>query len=201
MRATVTWPPLPDETDGDLVDATRAQGFDNVDGGLPAGVDASIGSAGYGKGASGNGVALVLEIAEHTINDLASLIALGVALKSVVRRITSARRREPVDADAGALSAIAAAHSDRLRADPSRWGHARTVPLTTDGSVGTDMRDVWAATFVDFQIGLTEVVFLSSTTRYLGTATVASEWLAGLDGGRVRSDAELEGSLAASFVN
>jgi hypothetical protein len=195
MRATIAWGTRPEETDGDIVYLDRAAGFDLDEGEFPAGVVPHIGDATIGKGASGPGVALVLEIAEHALNDVASLIGLGIALRAAVRRISGRREGQPAGADAVALAAIAAAESERLFAHPESWWHVRTVPLTTDGSLGTDMRDVWASTFINDSVGVVEVVFTSSTTRYLGSVSVASEWA----GDHIRSDAELATMLASRF--
>jgi hypothetical protein len=50
-----------------------------------ADVDVSVASGRFGKGAAGLDVALVFDVAEHLVNDTASLIALGYALRSSTR--------------------------------------------------------------------------------------------------------------------
>lgn len=197
-RVVITWGAGPDEMEGDELIVARATGFapeDLEDITAPPGVGISVEEASVGKGASGTGIGLVLEIAEHVINDAASLIALGYFARSLISKIANRRGNQPANASPTALAALAAAETSSLVDAPHGWYHARTVPLTTDGSSGTDMRDVWASAFVDDSRGVIHVVFSSSTTRQLGVAVVGREWFFDGAAGHIRSDAELAAIL------
>jgi hypothetical protein len=198
MRLEVVWTPVDQELDGDVVIVEHAVGFDREslnEVALPAGVSVTAGAAGYGKGAAGTGVALILEVAEHAVNDVGSLVGIGIALRSLLRHIAQRRARPPAAANAASLASLAAARTTQIHDAPDRWYHSRTVPLTTDGSVGTDMRDVWASTFVNETTGTSIVVFSSSTTRHLGSVTVPIEWWFNGIEGRVRTDDELRAAF------
>jgi hypothetical protein len=197
-RIAITWGADPRELEGDQLIVARAIGFspeDLEDVTVPPGIGIRIEEASVGKGASGTGVGLILEIAEHIINDAAGLIALGYFARSMIDKVSNRRGRQPADASPTALAALAAAETPSLVEAPEGWYHARTVPLTTDGSCGTDMRDVWASAFVDESRGVVHVVFSSSTTRQLGVAVVGQEWFFDGSAGRIRSDAELAAVL------
>lgn len=201
MRLDVTWGAREAEQHEDRLLVERAIGF-GVDELSPASgladVDVSVAPGSFGKGAAGLGVALVFDVAEHLVNDTASLIALGYALRSCIAKISRRREQKPAGASAESLAALSASEAPSIVDDPDSWRYLRTVPLTTDGSIGTDMRDVWASTFLNEPQGLLQVVFSSATTRQLGTAIVATEWCAG-PGGHIRTDAELAQNLRAWF--
>jgi hypothetical protein len=202
MRLDVTWGATEAEQRQDRLLVALVVGFGVDELGPAAGladVDVSIEPGSVGKGAAGLGVALVLKVAEHVATDTASLVTLGYALRSCIERISRGRRRGPACASGEALAALSASGTPSIVDEPESWRYARTVPLTTDGSVGTDMRDVWASTFLNDSQGLLQVVFSSATTRYLGTAIVATEWCAE-SGGHIRTDAELAGDLRAGFL-
>jgi len=196
MAVEVIWGPVDGERDADVVRLDRAVGFDAE---ILNSVDArsSVVAGGYGKGASGSGVGLAFQVAEHVLGDTASLVGLGLAVRALVARVSERRGSRPNGATADALAAVAAASEQAIAGDPARWHYARTVPLTTDGSAGTDMRDVWASAFEDQDRGIVQVVFLSSTTRYLGTAVVPVEFHMGA--GQLRTDEQLRESFGAWF--
>lgn len=202
MHFEVVWAPEPSELNGDVVRVDRATGMDGElfrDLEAPRGTVLTAGHAGYGKGASATGVALILEVAEHAVNDLASLIGIGYALRALIKKVSDRRERPPVGASAEALTALAATAGADIVASPDDWYHGRTIPLTTDGSAGTDIRDVWASTFVNEARGLVYVVFSSSTTRYLGSALVPTEWWFDGAEGVLRTDDQLANTLKAWF--
>jgi len=202
MHLEVMWGAQEAELDGGAPLLDRAVGLavaDLAEIPLPPNTSARAASGGIGKGASGTGVGVVVEIAEHTVNDLASLIGIGYALRALVSRISQHRESAPASASASSLGVLAAAETPALAEDADAWYYARTVPLTTDGSVGTNMRDVWAAAFVNERRGLVRLAFYSSTTRYLGSAMVGTEWVFDGSDGHTRSDAQLAESLNSWF--
>jgi hypothetical protein len=145
MRLEILWGAEQDELDGDQLMVERATAFaaeDLAEMNVLPDVAVSVGDGSIGKGAAGTGVALILEVAEHVVADVASLIGIGYALRDLIRRVSGRRGREPAGASALSLAALAAAETPAIAADPDAWYHSRTVPITTDGSVGTDMRDV-----------------------------------------------------------
>jgi hypothetical protein len=73
-------------------------------------------------------------------------------------------------------STNAAAEAPALGDDARSWYHTRTVPLTTDGSSGTDMRDVWASAFLHES---RESCRLCSRPRLLGIWAQQSSQLSG----------------------
>jgi hypothetical protein len=202
MRLEVVWAPEHSELDGDIVHVDRAIGLDRdvlSDVNAPEGTVLTVGDAAYGKGAAGTGVALILEVAEHAVNDVASLIGIGYALRALITTVSKRRERPPVGASAETLAAIAAAKASDVVASPGDWYHARTTPLTTDGSAGTDIRDVWVSAFANEAQGRVYAVFSSSTTRYLGSAVVPTEWWFDGADGVVRTDDQLADAFRAWF--
>jgi hypothetical protein len=202
MDLQILWGAQEAELDGDMPVLDRAIGLRGADfeqAPLPPGTRARPTTGGIGKGASGTGVGLALEIAEHAINDIASLIGIGYALRALISRVSHARGQGPAGANAEGLTALAAAETMAIAEGPDEWYHTRTVPLTTDGSVGTDMRDVWAAAFVSESLGHVQLAFYSSTTRYLGSAVVAMEWFFDGSEGVLRSDGDLAHVLDSWF--
>jgi hypothetical protein len=205
VRFEVTWSAEEAELEGDVVALDRARGLtvDDVEAlsaEAPAEATLTTSRGGLGKGASGTGVSLVLEIAEHAVNDVASLIGIGYALRALISKISDRRDRHPGGANDATLTALAAAETAAIADAADDWYHTRTVPLTTSGESGTDLRDVWASTFLSESRGVIEIVFLSPTTRHLGTATVAAEWFSHGDGGHLRTDAELAEALAIGLT-
>jgi hypothetical protein len=203
MQLDVTWGASEVELDYDVVVIERAVGLaaqdlSNAD--VPPGITVRSAPGSVGKGASGPGIALVLEVAEHVINDVGGLIGIGVALRGLISKISKRRGAKPAGASALSLAALAAAATPAISDAPESWYHTRTVPLTTDGTVGTDMRDVWASAFLQESRGVVQLVFSSSTTRYLASATIATEWYFDGATGRVRSDEELAAQLSAWFT-
>jgi hypothetical protein len=202
MRLEVVWAASQDELDGDLVIVGRAVGLrlgDLADLDLPLGVTLRASEASIGKGAVGTGVGAVFEVAEHALNDVASLIGVGYVIRALISRVTQRRGGRPAGASAMSIAALAAADSERIVGTPVAWRHTRTVPLTTDGSLGTDVRDVWVSTFLNETEGIVHLAFYSSTTRYLGSATVCTECYVDGSTGRVRTDDELANGLDAWF--
>jgi hypothetical protein len=178
VRLTVTWPAdqhteIDFDGRGDVVALSRAAGLTAED--LEALKDErfTAEAASIGKGAAGTGVGLVLEMAEHVINDAASLAALGALLRAAIKRVSARRKRGPAVVSPDALSALAADHAgDSL---PTEARYVKTVLLNGDEGMGTDERDVWAVCFAeDFQ--LTHVIFMSPTGLALGYVRVPTEW-------------------------
>jgi hypothetical protein len=193
MRLEVVWGVREPETDGDVVYLDRVVGFapDDVEalrGDLPEG-RLTVEPGGVGKGASGPGVALVFEVAEHVVNDTAGLIGIGVALREVILRVSKRRGRRPAIANEAALGALAAAEAANQLAG-ARYAH--TVPLNVDPGVGTDERDVWAACFDVWEEGLVYVIFMSPSGLVLGQVRVPTEAFMDGDKYRMRSPEEIE---------
>lgn len=125
-----------------------------------------------GKGASGSGVALVLEVAEHVVNDTASLLAVGEVLRRIIKRTSERRGRTPSILDPVALGAVVTTYvADHVDAVGQPW----VAPLNVDPGIGTDARDVWAASFDDPGAGLLHVVYLSPSGLGLGYVRVPVE--------------------------
>jgi hypothetical protein len=172
MRLDVVWVPAPNERDGDRVSIARASGFEAAalaEVVVPRGVTVKVGRGGYGKGAEGSGIALILEVAERVLVDGAAFYAVGQALKTLVHGISDRRHGHPAAADAMSLAALAAVDSETIAEHPEQWLHARTIPLTSDGSIGMASTDIWASVFLNDARDLMHVVFASSSTRYLGS--------------------------------
>jgi hypothetical protein len=193
VRLEVIWGVTEPETDGDVVYLDRVVGFGPTDiealrGQLAEG-RLTVEPGGVGKGASGPGVALVLEVAEHVVNDVAGLIGVGLALRQAIRRISERRGRSPAIANEQALGALAAAEAAN-QLTGARYVH--TVPLNVDPGVGTDERDVWAACFDRWDVGLVHVIFMSPSGLVLGQVRVPAE--AFMDGAeyRMRSPQDIE---------
>lgn len=125
-----------------------------------------------GKGASGPGIAIVVEI-ERFATDTASLIVIGTALLALVRRLRTRFGREPVVEDLTTLGALAAA-----AAPEGLTGHrfVATVPVTASPGVGTNDSDIWASCFKGpDDVGMATVVFMSPSGMCLGVARVPAE--------------------------
>lgn len=166
---------------------SRAAGFTAED--LKALKDDRFSAEGgsIGKGAAGTGVALVLEMAEHVLNDAASLAALGALLRAAVKRVSARRKRGPAVASPDALAALAAYHARESLPDEARY--VKTVLLNGDPGMGTDERDVWAVCFAEhFQ--LAHVIFTSPTGLGLGYVRVPTEWY--VEGGELRTRGEAD---------
>lgn len=176
MKLSAVWGVAEDETDGDRVD------LDSLDGLRPADLadlerDLELGPltvapGSVGKGASGPGAALIIEVAERVLNDTASLLALGAGLHALIQRVTARRKKPPAILDANALGSLAA-HYARDVAGHMRY--VKTVALNVQEEIGTDELDVWAACFDDSDAGAVLVVFLSPTGMWLGQVRVPTE--------------------------
>ncbi len=201
MHLDVTWPAGEAELDTrGAVRVNQAVGFDAEELESVPGAKVQVAQGSFGKGAAGTGVALVLELSEHVLNDTASLIAVGTALRVLIARISQRRGRNPASGSPHTFAALAAAGTPAIADGPASCSYVRTVPLTTSGSAGTDMRDVWASTFENPTQGLLQVVFSSGTTRYLGTVAIGTEWYSDVSGGHFRSDAALAEIVDAWFT-
>jgi hypothetical protein len=132
-----------------------------------------------GKGASGPGVALVLEVL-GAVDGLATLWSTGRLLVKFITRVRGKFGHGPTIEDPDTLGAIAAvvvvgdeAPSPALLQD---LRYVTTVPLTVGPRVGTDARDIWASVFaLPDEIGGANVVFMSPTGLSLGSVRVPSE--------------------------
>jgi hypothetical protein len=153
----------------------------------------------HGKGAAGTGVGLALEVAEHVVNDLAGLIALGVAARGLIVKVSARRGRSPQVANHLMLQALAAASTNVLNEAPDDWVAVRTVPLTTDGLSGTDLTDVWVSVFEQPAESRLCLVFMTPTTRYLGTVLVGKAWHFDGENGHDRTDEQLARLLSHAF--
>jgi hypothetical protein len=158
---------------GDVVAVSRAVGLTADDLGSQPDDRFTVEQGSIGKGSAGTGVGLVLEVAEHVINDAASLAALGALLRAAIKRVSAQRQREPAVANPDALAALAADHVRESL--PSEARYVKTVLLNGDPHTGTDQRDVWAVCFAeDFQ--LAHVICMSPTGLALGYVRVPTEW-------------------------
>lgn len=136
----------------------------------------SIRSGGVGKGASGAGATLVM-VLERVINDTASLIAVGVALRHIIERIRAKRGSDPIVTDPVTLAALAVAGADdTIRERLAGCVFRQTLPLTVslEQSVGTDDRDVWVSCFANYDVGFVVAIFISPSGLVLGTSIVPS---------------------------
>lgn len=192
VRLTVNWRPVELETDHDQIFLDRVRGFDEPLAKLRQAVpDANTGIAGgeRGKGASAVAVATWLEISERVLNDVASLIEVGLALKLFIEAVSPSRGR-PVLIDSRGLAALAAARA----ADELAKGayYSRTVPLTTSGEAGTDERDVWAVCFDQPDLGRAYVVFMSPSGLVLGALAVPVEMVYDDEEWITRTEAQID---------
>jgi hypothetical protein len=135
----------------------------------------------------GPGVGLVLEIAERVIQDVGTLVGLGLGLREIIKLVSQRRGRPPALLNSPALAAVAAASAPDELAGTS---HLRTAPLSVDGAVGTDERDVWASCFEDVEEGFVHVIFLSPSGLLLGHVHVPLEMY--FDGAELRRRTEEE---------
>ncbi|SRR6266540_482705 len=132
-----------------------------------------------GVGAAGFGIVVVLQVAEHIVNDLGSWVGLGLALRELIKwRVTKTKRSVTVT-DEKTLGAIAAS------ALPSAWLEDLSVtdyqgsqPLFGRAPpgpnwIGTDERDMWVATFK--RPGDAIFIYLSPTGTVLAYVRVPSQ--------------------------
>jgi hypothetical protein len=192
VELTITWDAQArTETDGDRVFVERAEGLQPADlEQLQATTDLgsfSVRDGSVGKGAAGPGVAVVFEIAEHVVNDVASLIALGAALRAAIKWVSERRKKPPAIISPEALAALAADHA---HGDLAGTYYIKTVPLNVSEGVGTDERDVWAACFDQPEAGVVHVIFISPSGRVLGHVRVPAEIY--IEGASVRRRSEAE---------
>ncbi len=182
---------------GDAGDPAEALGLspseiDDLTKDFPQGTRLSLRRGSVGKGAAGTGAAIIFELAEHILNDTASLIAVGLALRAVIRRTRERGRVNPT-ADAEALGPLAAAEGGATRLLGTRFVGvvpitASVLPGTTHPAAGTDARDIWAACFQqESRDGI--VIFMSPTGLRLGIVGVPAEFGALPDGGSGFRDA------------
>ncbi len=169
-----------DEYDGNRVDISqvpglREQDLHEVQELLPRTV-LSTEPGEVGRGASGPGATLVIDVIERTVNDTASLLAWGAALLAVIRRLRRRHARTVNLDDPGTVAAVAAAQvltlHDRLRG--SRF-ISSTCLGGGDPRMGTDARDVWVSTFATDD-GWWLMLFSSPTGLVLGEVAVPAEW-------------------------
>ena len=184
-RLEINWRPARAETNGDTVFLDKVGDLSAELADLQsasAGSFATLGQGSHGKGASGAALLTAWEVAEHLLNDTASLIALGYALRDFIRRVTERRGKPPGLINAEALTALAAAAAaDEL----DGAYHVKTVPLNVDEGVGTDERDVWAVVFDDPDRGRIFLVLMSPSGLGLGALPVPVEWY--FDEGELRT--------------
>jgi hypothetical protein len=171
VQLRATWGAFESELENEVVALSHARGFDKASlaqARRELKADVSLEPGSVGKGAAGYGISLVVQVAEHVLTDMAALLALGAALRNVIRRVSATRDRAPAVLDEIALAAVAADEiADRLA--EARW--VGTVPITARPGVGTDDRDVWAVCFSDAS-GLAIVVFVSPSGAVLSVQDV-----------------------------
>lgn len=172
----ITWPAAAQETDGDRIFLDRVVGLQAEDLQALPQVScvrrAAVRDGAVGKGASGPGVVLVLEVVERVVQDLSGLVGLGLALREIIRLVSHRRGNPPALLNEAALAALAAASAAE---ELDGTYYLRTIPLSVDGTAGTDERDVWASCFEAPEEGAVHVVFLSPTGLVLGHVRVPVE--------------------------
>lgn len=169
---------VPGVRDEDMVELTRM---------LPtARLSRRAGS--IGKGASGPGASLVIEIAERILNDGASLLAYGAVLFEVIAWLKRRHGKSVNLNDPVTVAAVAAAQSSSLEHELVGSSYIGTVCITGGGpGLGVDARDVWASSF-SLADGWALVIFSSPSALILGHVKIPSEY----DGnGRVRAPEEI----------
>jgi len=188
--ATAEYVTLPIGESLDVVEVTGMADIELAEASKPfaggAAISAEVSS--QGKGASGPGIAIVVEI-ERFATDTGSLIAIGSALFALVRRLRTRFGREPVVEDLTTLGALAAA-----AAPEGLTGHrfVATVPVTASPGVGTNDSDIWASCFKGpDDEGMATVVFVSPSGMCLGTVKVPAETYRNGDGAHRRSAEDL----------
>lgn len=151
-----------------------------------ADIDAVVSS--QGKGASGPAAAVVV-VVEHVLGDTASLIGIGVALRSLIRKIRNRFGHDPVMEDRDTLGAIASAEPGLSL---TGYRYARTAIVTGAEGMGTDRRDIYASVFAgDDQQGAAIVVFMSPTGLCLGSVRVPAQCFLEQDRWRDRTSEEI----------
>jgi hypothetical protein len=141
-----------------------------------------------GKGASGSGVVLALQIAEEVMNDGASLLALSAALWAFVHRVRGSSQRGLSVQDPTTIGVLAAGADPGFRDRIVGAHRGRPVSLTGgDLGLGTDSRDIWVVPFVQAS-GDVWVIFTSCDGVILGEVSVPARWTP--DGG-LRSPEEI----------
>lgn len=129
-----------------------------------------------GKGAASVGVDLVLHIAEQVLNDGASVFAWGTVLWALNKKVQRHRGRTLAVQDPVTISALAAAACPQNELRLTGAYMSRSICLTGGGEgMGTDIRDVWASSFV-LGNGDVLVLFNSPSGLVLGEVTVPPEW-------------------------
>ena len=126
-----------------------------------------------GKGASGPAFAIVVEI-ERIFNDSASLLAWGIFLNSLIRRISHKKGKDPVIEDGktlGALSMAVATKEGVVDDGDTDMTLIQTVPLTTTPGMGTNASDVWVSVFRRSDDNL-RLVYITPAGRLVGAAVV-----------------------------
>jgi hypothetical protein len=170
-----------DEYDGGLPDPDKVVGLRPED--LPeleelwpaAKLSTRVGEV--GKGASGPGVTLVIEMVERVINDGGSFISWGTLLWHTIRYLKRRRPDRSINLDdPRTIAAVGAARALGLQARIAKAYFKDCLPLTGGGpQVGTDLRDVWQAVFVTDD-GWVLAIFMSPSGLVLGQVTVPSEF-------------------------
>lgn len=168
------------EYDGGAVDVSRVEGLREQD--LPGlrellpGARLSTRPGEVGKGTAGPGATLVIEVVERITNDGASLLNWGTALLGAIGWLRTRHRRQVNLDEPRTIAAVAAAQLPSLHERIAGSYFVTSVCLTGGGtSVGTDLRDVWASSYVTTD-GWVLVIFSSPSGLVLGHAAVPSEW-------------------------
>ena len=137
------------------------------------------GSVGYGE--SSTGIELVITLASIPANIL-GLVAAGKAVKSVIGKIQSRRKRSLTITDPNTMAAVAAASVETELLDKLAGTRLRSVRNLFGGEPpwygtiwGTDATHVWAVTFEQTVDGYAFIIFMSPTGLVLGHTQVPLE--------------------------
>ena len=137
------------------------------------------GSVGYGE--SSTGIELVITLASIPANVL-GLVAAGKAVKSVIEKIQSRRKRTVTITDSKTMAAVAVTSVKPELLDKLAGIQLRSVRNLFGGEPpwfgtiwGTDARHVWAVTFEQTVDGYAFIIFMSPTGLVLGHTQVPLE--------------------------
>lgn len=180
---------------GEALEMSEATGLSEIDIAeiserFPADAILTAEVSSQGRGASGPAIAVVVQL-ERIGTDAASLIAIGGALRELVRRVRRKFGRDPTIEDPMSLGALAASGCD---SELTGMRYISTVPITAYPGVGTNWNDVWAACFKEpEEAGAATVIFISPSGTCLGVVRVPIEVYRGKDGPTRRSPEEIQG--------
>ena len=182
-RYLINWPVPSEVVDGRVDVSDEPEGLSASDrAGLERDMDEvpmrlSLAHGSIGKGAEALALTLVVEV-ERVVNDAASLLAVGAALRQLIRHVKQRRRGRlgrAIISDPETLIALAAAETPGLTRTEWSYFSPRLVCLVGSPGVGTDERDIYAAVFSDERSGKALVTFMSPSGLCLGSVLVPAE--------------------------